>query len=195
MAGFVVEGEARLQGKYVAACRHDSATLRIVARMLVLASLALALVSCAGKDASYTTEEVIGAFQRHGITLTVGERRDEGDILAPEELSFVVLVATEEAADKQWDAYLAQSDPDRLTHVRRTSSSSLTTATPTPGCGTGSVRRWPRSTESQTRLARLERPRLEEAASAADRGALADAGGLKARDAGAGGTPARHEHR
>jgi type IV pilus biogenesis protein CpaD/CtpE len=95
-------------------CRHDSATLRIVARVLVFASLVLALGGCAGKDASYTTEEVIKAFQRHGITLTVGERTETGDILAPRDLSFVVLVATVEAADEEWDAYLDQSDPRSL---------------------------------------------------------------------------------
>jgi type IV pilus biogenesis protein CpaD/CtpE len=79
--------------------------------VLILAALALALAGCTGKETSYTSEEVIEAFQRHGITLTVGERRDEGDILAPRGLMFVVLVATEEAADEQWDTYLAQSDP------------------------------------------------------------------------------------
>jgi hypothetical protein len=79
--------------------------------VLALALLIVALAGCGGEDASYTTEEVIEAFQRQGITLTVGERRDEGDILAPQGLMFVVLVATEEAADEQWDAYLAQSDP------------------------------------------------------------------------------------
>jgi hypothetical protein len=82
----------------------------LVLRLLAFAALAVALGGCSG-DSGYSTEEVIEAFKRQGITLTVGERTDEGDILAPRELSFVVLVATEEAADEQWDAYLDQSDP------------------------------------------------------------------------------------
>jgi hypothetical protein len=59
----------------------------------------------------YSTEEVIEAFQRRSITLTIGERTDEGvNLHRRAELSFVVLVATEEAAAEEWDAYLAQSD-------------------------------------------------------------------------------------
>jgi hypothetical protein len=81
-----------------------------VLRLFALAALAFALTGCSG-DGAYSTEEVIEAFQRQSITLTIGERTDEGVILAPQgELSFVVLVATEEAADEEWDAYLAQSD-------------------------------------------------------------------------------------
>jgi hypothetical protein len=79
--------------------------------VLALALLTVALAGCT-EETSYSTEEVIEAFHQQGITLYVGERPKEGDILAPRgELSFVVLVATEESADEEWDAYLAQSDP------------------------------------------------------------------------------------
>ncbi len=82
-----------------------------VARVLTLTVLTLAVVGCSG-ETSYSTEEVIEAFRTQGITLRFGERTEEGDILVPRgELSFVILVATEESADEEWDAYLAQSDP------------------------------------------------------------------------------------
>ena len=83
----------------------------IVARVLALALLTVALAGCTG-EAGYGTKEVIEAFRQQGVTLYVGERPKEGDILAPRgELSFVVLVATDESADEEWNAYLAQSDP------------------------------------------------------------------------------------
>ena len=88
-------------------------TINSVARSLTIGVLIVALAGCGGGEAGYSTEEVIESFRKQGITLAVGERREEGDILAPQgelELSFVVLVATEEAADEQWDAYVAQSD-------------------------------------------------------------------------------------
>jgi hypothetical protein len=85
-----------------------------VIRAFALSLLVVALVGCGGEETSYSTEEVIAAFRQNGITLKLGERTETGDILVPRDLSFVVLVATVEAADEEWDAYLDQSDPRSL---------------------------------------------------------------------------------
>jgi hypothetical protein len=74
---------------------------------------------------TYSTHEVVGAFQRHGYTLVVrelpGETRapGEGDLLTPRSgQPFIVIVVSNEAANEAWGDYESQQTHDSF-DVRR----------------------------------------------------------------------------
>lgn len=86
-----------------------------MSRFLIIAVLALAAVSCGGDSATYSTEEAVDAFKRHGYTLvvrslpgvTAAER--EGDLLTPRGGEpFLVIVASDVLADEAWPDYESQ---------------------------------------------------------------------------------------
>ena len=83
-------------------------------RFIAIALLTIATAGC-GESATYSTEEVANAFQRHGYTLvvralpqaTVAAR--EGDLLTPRGgQPFIVIVASNRAADETWSDYESQ---------------------------------------------------------------------------------------
>jgi hypothetical protein len=83
-----------------------------VVRFLIIAVLALTAVSCGGESATYSTEEAVDAFKRHGYTLvvrslpgvTAAER--EGDLLTPRGGEpFLVIVASDVLAEEAWPDY------------------------------------------------------------------------------------------
>jgi len=99
-----------------------------VHRLLALAALAVATTACGeqsatyflgGESATYSTEEVIAAFTRHRYALapralpkeTVAAR--EGALLTPRGgTPFIVVVASNAAADEAWPGYQSQQTPD-----------------------------------------------------------------------------------
>jgi len=101
------------------------ATIRSVRRFLAIAALSVAVAGC-GDSATYSRDEVVDAFERHGFTLIVRERPDEtaaaaeGDLLTPHGggQPFIVIVASDAAADEAWSDYESQQTRDSF-DVRR----------------------------------------------------------------------------
>ena len=86
--------------------------------------LTIALAGC-GESATYSTEEVVDAFERHGYMLVVRALPDdtaaarEGDLLTPRGgQPFIVVVASDAAADEAWPDYESQQTRDSF-DVRR----------------------------------------------------------------------------
>jgi hypothetical protein len=90
-----------------------------VRRFLTIAVLTIAVAGCGGESATYSTEEVVDAFQRQRYTLIVRALPEEtatareGDLLAPSGgQPFLVIVASDAAADEAWPDYESQQTRD-----------------------------------------------------------------------------------
>ena len=108
-------------------------------RLLAVAVTTTAVVGCGGESATYSSEEVVDAFQRHGYTLVARELPEEsaaareGDLLAPHDgQPFLVIVASDAAADEAWPDYESQKTRNsfdaRRANVVVTSDGGLDTA-------------------------------------------------------------------
>jgi hypothetical protein len=92
-------------------------------RFLVIAAFSFAVAGCSDRP-TYSTDEVIDAFKRHGFTLIARElpgqtAAGEGDLLTPRDgQSFTVVVTSDAAADDAWSAYESQQTRDSF-DVRR----------------------------------------------------------------------------
>jgi hypothetical protein len=87
-------------------------------RFLVIAAFSFAVAGW-GDRPTYSTDEVIDTFEQHGFTLIAHELSDqatvaaEGDLLAPRGgQPFIVIVASDAAADEAWGHYESQQPSD-----------------------------------------------------------------------------------
>jgi hypothetical protein len=97
-----------------------------VTRLLVFAVIAMSVAGCGGASATYSTEEVVDAFNRHDYPLiewknpasTAAAR--EGDLLVTtgNQPFFWVAVATDDAAENAWSDYESQQSQDSFTARR-----------------------------------------------------------------------------